>query len=80
MIERSMKRDGRTFDHQTREAIRMMAVERVREGEHPADVIASYGFNRTTIYRWLNAAHNGGEEVSIFASMAPPVFGLMAPL
>jgi transposase len=40
----------------------MMAVERVREGEHPADVIASYGFNRTTIYRWLETADDGGDE------------------
>jgi hypothetical protein len=38
-----------TFDHQTLEAIRLMAVERVREGEPAAEVIASYGLNRTTI-------------------------------
>jgi transposase len=56
-----MKRDGRTFDHQTLEAIRLMAIERVREGEAPADVIASYGFNRTTIYKWLNAAAKEGD-------------------
>ena len=30
-----------------------MAVERVREGEGPSAVIASYGFTRTTIYKWL---------------------------
>ena len=34
----------------------MMAVERVRDGERPSSVIASYGFNRTTIYKWLMAA------------------------
>lgn len=62
MIEPSMKRDGRTFDHQTLEAIRLMAIERVREGEHPADVIASYGFNRTTIYKWINTAQEAGDE------------------
>jgi hypothetical protein len=44
-----MKRDGRCFDHQTLEAIRLVAVERVREGEAPSSVIASYGFSRTTI-------------------------------
>ena len=33
-----------------------MAVERVREGEPAAEVIAAYGFNRTTIYKWLKAA------------------------
>jgi transposase len=37
-----------------------MAVERVREGEAAADVIASYGFNRTSIYRWLKAASQPG--------------------
>jgi transposase len=57
-----MKRDGRIFDHQTLEAIRLMAIERVREGESPADVIASYGFNRTTIYKWLNGAARSGDE------------------
>ena len=39
-----MKRDGRTLDHRTLEAIRRMAVERVREGEDPSTVIASYRF------------------------------------
>jgi transposase len=57
---RNMKRDGRTLDHQTLEAIRMMAIERVREGERPADVIAGYGFNRTTIYKWMQAALRPG--------------------
>lgn len=56
-----MRRDGRTFDHQTLEAIRLMAIERVREGEAPSGVIASYGFNRTTIYKWMNAADEGGD-------------------
>jgi transposase len=51
-----MQRDGRTFDHKTLESIRMMAVERVLEGERPSSVIASYGFNRTTIYKWLSVA------------------------
>ena len=51
-----MKRDGREFDHQTLEAIRLMAVERVRDGESPSSVIASYGFCRTTIYKWIKAA------------------------
>lgn len=69
-----MKRDGRTFDHQTLEAIRLMAVERVREGEHPADVIASYGFNRTTIYKWISAARMAGDEAlrSTPATGRPP--------
>jgi transposase len=55
-----MRRDGRSFDHRTLEAIRLMAVERVREGEHASLVIAAYGFNRTTIYRWIKAAATPG--------------------
>ena len=33
-----------------------MAFQRVREGEKPADVIASFGFCRTTIYKWMKSA------------------------
>lgn len=55
-----MKRDGREFDHRTLETIRFMAVERVRDGERPSSVIASYGFNRTTIYKWIRAASQPG--------------------
>ena len=42
-VGHAMKIDGRTFDHKTLEQIRRMAVQRVREGEKPADVIASFG-------------------------------------
>lgn len=55
-----MKRDGRTLDHATLETLRLMAVERVRDGEAPSTVVAAYGFNRTTIYRWLKAAAKPG--------------------
>jgi len=55
-----MQRDGRGFDHRTLETIRLMAVERVRDGERPSSVIASFGFNRTTIYRWLEVASKPG--------------------
>jgi hypothetical protein len=55
-----MKRDGRSFDHRTLEAIRLMAVERVREGELPSSVVASYGFSRTAIYKWIKAASTPG--------------------
>jgi len=63
-----MKRDGRTLDHQTLEAIRLMAVERVREGEPAAEVIAAYGFNRTTIYKWLKAALQLGVGIKALRS------------
>src|ERR1039458_961638 len=55
-----MKRDGRSFDHKTLEVIRLMAVERVRSGERASSVIASYGFCRTTIYKWIDSASQPG--------------------
>ncbi len=63
-----MKRDGRKLDHRTLEAIRLMAVERVREGETPSSVIASYGFCRTTIYKWLAAVSKPGRGMKALHS------------
>ena len=45
-----------------------MAIERVREGESPAAVIASYGFNRTTIYKWIKAAMQPGVGIKALRS------------
>jgi transposase len=50
-----------------------MAVERVREGESAASVIASYGFSRTTIYKWLAAAAKPG--VGLKALLSTPATG-----
>lgn len=47
-----MKRDGRKLDHRTLEDLRLMAMERVSEGERPSAVMRSFGFCRTTIYKW----------------------------
>lgn len=55
-----MKIDGRSLDHATLETIRRMALRRVREGEKPSVVVASYGFCRTTIYKWLRQARGRG--------------------
>lgn len=46
----------------------MMAVERVREGERPSKVIASYGFHRCTVYRWLKAARGRGNGLRALAA------------
>jgi transposase len=59
---RRMKIDGRTLSHETSETIRRLAVRRVREGERPSAVVASFGLCRTSIYRWLRAARHGGEK------------------
>ena len=68
MVSLCMKRDGRSLDHQTLETIRLMAVERVREGERAAEVIEAYGFNRTTIYKWLKAALAPGGSIKALRS------------
>ena len=63
-----MKRDGRTLDHATLETIRTMAVARVRDGERPSAVIASYGFHRCTIYGWLKAVRGRGKGLKAVAA------------
>lgn len=63
-----MKLDGRTLDHTTLEQIRRMAVQRVREGEQPAAVIASFGFCRTTIYKWMKLAAGRGRGLKALSS------------
>jgi len=63
-----MKRDGRTLDHKTLEEIRRMAVQRVWDGERPSEVIASYGFSRPVIYRWLREARGKGRGLRALRS------------
>lgn len=54
------KFDGRKLSHATLEDIRILAVQRVRQGESPEVVIAALGFSRMCIYRWLAAHRSGG--------------------
>jgi transposase len=63
-----MRRDGRTLDHKTLEEIRRMAVQRVWDGERPSEVIASYGFSRPVIYRWLREARGKGRGLRALRS------------
>src|ERR1700722_2487151 len=67
-----MQGDERTVAHGPLEPIRLMAVERVREGEAAPVVIASYGFNRTTIYKWLAAAAKPGVGLGALKSRPAP--------
>ena len=68
LVEQDMKVDGRTLDHQTLEQIRRMACQRVREGEKAAEVIAAYGFCRTTIYKWMRASTGRGRGLKALRS------------
>jgi transposase len=63
-----MKRDGRTLDHKTLEEIRRMAVQRVWDGERPSVVIASFGFSRQIIYKWLREAKGKGRGLRALRS------------
>ena len=67
-----MRIDGRELDHRTLETIRFMAVARVREGEPASSVIASYGFCRTTIYKWLRAVSRPGVGRKALRSTTAP--------
>jgi transposase len=68
MVDFGMRIDGRTLDHATLEQIRLMAIRHVREGEDPATVIASYGFCRTTIYKWMRKAVGRGRGLKALSS------------
>jgi transposase len=67
-VRGGMRRDGRALDHATLETIRLMAIERVAEGESPAAVIESYGFNRTTIYKWIRKALLSSDVVTALSA------------
>jgi len=56
------KFDGRRLSHKTREEIRIMAVQRVEDGESPEDVVRALGFHRSCIYDWLAKYREGGIE------------------
>jgi hypothetical protein len=74
-IQYDMKIDGRTLDYATLEQIRLMAIRRVREGEDPGVVIASYGFNRTTIYKWMDMAAGSGNGLRALSSTRGTLVG-----
>jgi transposase len=67
-----MKWDGRKFDHRTLEALRLMAVVRVRDGGKPSSVLACYGLCRTTIYKWLAIASKPGVGPKALQSRPTP--------
>lgn len=72
-----MRIDGRTLDHATLETFRKLAVQRVLDGERPAEVVRSLGMNRTSIYRWLSAYRQTQSLSALDAHKSPgPAFTL----
>lgn len=61
VVEGDMKRDGRTLSHETLEAMRLLALDRMAEGESPAEVSASFGLNRTWAYKVRAKARGRGK-------------------
>jgi transposase len=55
-----MKRDGRSLAHNTLEEMRILAVQRMAEGEHPNDVAASFGMHRSWAYKIRAQARGRG--------------------
>jgi len=63
-----MKRDGRKLAHNTLEEMRIMAVQRMKEGEPPAQVAASFGMHRSWAYKCLAAIRGRGKGIRALRS------------
>jgi transposase len=67
-VEDSMKRDGRTLDHKTLEEMRLIAAQRMSEGERPAAVAASFGLHRSWAFKCRAAVRGRGRGVKVLRS------------
>jgi transposase len=63
-----MKRDGRTLAHNTLEEMRVLAVQRMNEGEPPARVAASLGLHRSWAYKVRALARGRGRGLRALRS------------
>lgn len=55
-----MKKDGRSYSHETLEQFRMLAIDRIRQNESPARVAQSFGMHRSWGYRVAKQAAGRG--------------------
>ena len=60
VVQPGMKRDGRSVSRAALEEMRLMALDRMNEGESPADVAASSGLHRGWAYKVLAKAKGRG--------------------
>lgn len=60
VVQPGMKRDGRTVTRAALEEMRLIALERMNEGEPPAEVAASFGLHRGWAYKVLAKAKGRG--------------------
>lgn len=63
--------DGRKLDHQTLQALRLRAVDRVARGADPRQVSLAFGLHKHTVYGWVATAREEGRE----ALQAKPIPG-----
>jgi transposase len=63
-----MKRDGRTLGHDTLEEMRLLAVQRMNEGERAADVAASFGMHRSWAFKCRAAVRGRGKGLRALRS------------
>ena len=63
-----MKRDGRKLAHNTLEEMRVLAVQRMNEGEHPGEVAASLGMHRSWGYKCRAMAKGRGRGLRALRS------------
>jgi transposase len=63
-----MRRDGRILAHNTLEEMRVLAVQRINEGEHPAEVAALFGLHRSWAYKCLAATKGRGHGLKALRS------------
>lgn len=63
-----MKRDGRTLAHNTLEEMRVLAVQRMNEGERPAAVAESFGMHRSWAFKCRAQARGRGKGVRVLRS------------
>ena len=56
------KFDARSLSTEEQALLRKLAVRRVLNGESPRAVTASFGLGKKTIYKWLKAVRENGEE------------------
>lgn len=61
-VQPDMKRDGRTVSRAALEEMRVMALQRMNEGESPAEVAATFGLHRGWAYKVLAKAKGRGEH------------------
>ena len=67
-IEACMKRDGRTLAHNTLEEMRVLAVQRMKEGERPAEVAQSFGMHRSWAFKCRAMVRGRGKGLKALRS------------